>query len=147
MQVKALAFHAFTIAIPQPDAHIRLVGALVIAETNIPVNFKKAFIDFGNGIDPRRDFSELFSHFLNISSGRVHYELLIIFAVFFEPVFGIILFEVRKERNEFLWKALKIGHNMLQTDGAIVNSDIYNIQLDCYLFGRNPMVYGSKPLG
>jgi len=62
MQIKPGRLHALAIAIPQPDTHVCLVGTLIFTEANIPVNFKQAFIDFGNCTNRRCDVSEPSPH-------------------------------------------------------------------------------------
>jgi hypothetical protein len=75
----------FCIACRRPDTHVSFIGAFVLAETNVPVNLKKAFIDFGNGIDLRCNSPELFAHLNHKFPGRVQYVLFVILAVAFEP--------------------------------------------------------------
>jgi len=69
----------------QTGTHVSFIGAFVLAEPNVSVNLKQAFINFGNGIDLRGNLPELFAHLNHKFPGRVQYMFFVIIAVFFEP--------------------------------------------------------------
>jgi hypothetical protein len=86
MQIKPGRLHAFAGALPQPDPHVGFVGAFVLAETNVSVNLKQAFIDLKNGVDLGRDWPQLFAHLDHKFPGRVQDILFVILTVVFKPL-------------------------------------------------------------
>ena len=84
------------------NAQIGFIEAFVFAETNVPINFKQALIDFWNGIDAGCDLTQPVAHGNHKIPGRRHHEFIIIIAVLFKPLFGVVFLKIFKIFREFL---------------------------------------------